>query len=183
MSQKKEKDNKSNTLYNFFTKDPNNNKRKKNTSKLEMLLSSNSDTNSNTNIDTNINTTDKKNRLNKKNLKFNLKWKDEFDWLRYEENNEGGKMFCTWGEIAKKTNRFTFGCDWLKHDALIQHSTTLDHKKSKPILNNQTIEYGFKSKHHYATHGLRDLENLSTQQFNEAKNEALFGPFVGLKNV
>ncbi|CAG8839073.1 24340_t:CDS:2, partial [Cetraspora pellucida] len=27
------------------------------------------------------------------------------------------------------------------------------------------------------------LKNLSTQQFNEAKNEALFGPFVGLKKV
>ncbi|CAG8504672.1 9051_t:CDS:2 [Cetraspora pellucida] len=77
-------------------------------------------------------------------------------------------MFCTWCEFAKKTNRFIVGCEWLKHNALIQHLTTQDHKKTK---------------HHYATHGLKDLKNLSTQQFNEAKNEALFGPFVSLKKV
>ncbi|CAG8784845.1 19898_t:CDS:2, partial [Cetraspora pellucida] len=89
------------------------------------------------------------------------------------------------------------------HDALIQHLTTQDHKKSKLILDNQTIDYRFKyviskdkldiiqimqhvyflAKHHYATHRLKDLKNLSTQQFNKAKNEALFGPFVGLKKV
>ncbi|CAG8758671.1 797_t:CDS:2, partial [Dentiscutata heterogama] len=38
-------------------------------------------------------------------------------------------------------------------------------------------------KHHYATHRLKDLQKLNTQQFNEAKSEALFGPFVGLKKV
>ncbi|CAG8798775.1 15341_t:CDS:2, partial [Cetraspora pellucida] len=92
----------------------------------------------------------------------------------------------------------------LKHDALIQHTNTQDHRKSKPILHNQTtIEYEFKyaisknkldiiqimqhvyflAKHHCATYGLKDLEKLSTQQFNKAKNEALFGPFVGLKQA
>ncbi|CAG8814669.1 14703_t:CDS:2, partial [Cetraspora pellucida] len=104
--------------------------------------------------------------------------KEEFNWLHYEETDKGGKMFCTWCEFAKKTNRFTVGY-------------------------NQTIDYGFKyaiskdkldiirimqyvyflAKHHYATHRLKDLKNLSTQQFNEAKNEALFGPFIGLKKV
>ncbi|CAG8758601.1 15986_t:CDS:2, partial [Dentiscutata heterogama] len=38
-------------------------------------------------------------------------------------------------------------------------------------------------KHHYATHGLKDLQKLNTQQFNEAKSEALFGPSIGLKKV
>ncbi|CAG8808161.1 7902_t:CDS:1, partial [Racocetra persica] len=41
------------------------------------------------------------------NLKFNSKWKDEFDWLRYEEDEDGGRMFCTLCEAAKKKNKFT----------------------------------------------------------------------------
>ncbi|CAG8660369.1 1847_t:CDS:2, partial [Scutellospora calospora] len=41
----------------------------------------------------------------------------------------------------------------------------------------------FLAKHHYATHGLRDLKKLNTQQFNETKDKALFRPFVSLKKV
>ncbi|CAG8734280.1 5728_t:CDS:1, partial [Dentiscutata heterogama] len=128
----------------------------------------------------------------------------EFNWLHYEEKDDGGKMFCTLCKAAKKKNLFTQGCEWLKHDVLVKHTNTLDHQKSIPIMHNQTtIESGFRlsmskdkleiiqimqhiyflAKHHYATHGLRDLKKLNTQQFNEARDEALFGPFVGLKKV
>ncbi|CAG8816501.1 31268_t:CDS:2, partial [Racocetra persica] len=69
--------------------------------------------------------------------------------------------------------------------------------------NQTTIDYGFKqsisvdklkvirnmqyvyflAKHHYATHGLQDLKKLYDRQFDEESNEALFGPFIGLKKV
>ncbi|CAG8584582.1 1171_t:CDS:2, partial [Scutellospora calospora] len=101
--------------------------------------------------------------------------------LCYEEKEDGNKMFYTWCEAAKKKNRFTYGCKWLKHDALIQHTNTQDHRKSKPILHNQTtIEYRFKCA---ISKNKLDIIRIMQYQFNEAENEALFGPFVGLKKV
>ena len=107
--------------------------------------------------------------------------------------------------LLKKKNKFTQeGCDWLKHDSLIQHANTKDHHNSIPIAKNQTtIESSFKlavlcnklqviqnmqnvyflAKHRYATHGLRDLTKLSFQQLKETNEEALFRPFVGIKTA
>ena len=42
------------------------------------------------------------NRLAKSNLKFNLKWCEEFEWLHYKETEEGGRMFCAWCDSSEK---------------------------------------------------------------------------------
>lgn len=48
---------------------------------------------------------------------FNVKWKNEFSWLRFENS----KMFCETCREAGMKNAFTTGCENFQRSALIRH--------------------------------------------------------------
>lgn len=54
-------------------------------------------------------------------------------------------MFCVWYDASGKKKFYSKGCEWLKHDPLVQHANTKDHCNSIPTTKNQTtIESSFR---------------------------------------